>query len=77
MEKNEMLSFKIKTLSNLIKRSADNSSVKQYADNLTGAHCWFIGYMMDNSDKTIYQKDIEKHFNIKNPKAVQDAVEKT
>lgn len=65
MEKNEMMSFKIKTLANLIKRSADNSSVKAYADKLTGSHCWFIGYLMDNADKTIYQKDLEKHFNIR------------
>ena len=65
MEKHNMMSFKIKTISNLMKRHADNSSVKQYADNLTGSHGWFIGYLMDNEDINIYQRDIEKHFNIR------------
>ena len=65
MEKNDTLSFKIKTLSHLIKRTADNSSVREYYEGMTGVHSWIIGYLIDNQNTDIYQRDIERHFNIR------------
>ena len=61
----EHLGFDIRTLSLLIKRFIDDNGNKQYEDNLTGMHGWVIGYLYENQDRDIYQRDLESQFSIR------------
>ncbi len=65
MDHNPTIGLEIKTLSNLIKRYVDNSATKKYVDELTGTHSWIIGYLYDNRDKEIFQRDLETEFSIR------------
>lgn len=65
MDHNQTIGLEIKTLSNLIKRYVDNSATKKYVDKLTGTHSWIIGYLYDNRDKDIFQRDLETEFSIR------------
>ena len=52
------------SLNNLIHRYFEFSSHKREVETITGNNGWIIGYLSENSDKDIYQRDIEKHFTI-------------
>lgn len=52
------------SLSNLIMRHVENSPIKKSIDEVTGTNGWIIGYLAENSDHDIYQKDLEKEFGI-------------
>ena len=65
MPPRETIGFDILTLSILIKRYIDGSATKQYVDNLTGTHGWVIGYLYDNRDHDVYQRDLETQFSIR------------
>lgn len=55
----------VRKLSHLIKRCAMNSEAHQKADKLTGVHGWIIGYLYENRDRDIFQRDLEENFNIR------------
>ncbi|HZG83364.1 MarR family winged helix-turn-helix transcriptional regulator [Paenibacillus sp.] len=57
--------FEIKVLSNLIKRNLDEASSEEGQDSLTGMQGWVIGYVLANANREVFQKDIEKDFNIR------------
>lgn len=65
MDHNPALGLEIKTLSNLIRRYVENSDTKKYVDKLTGTHSWIIGYLYDNREKDIFQRDLETEFSIR------------
>lgn len=52
------------SLNNLIHRYFEFSSHKREVETVTGNNGWIIGYLSENADKDIYQRDIEKHFTI-------------
>lgn len=57
------LGLEIKRTSNLMKRKMRNSVCEN--DNLTGNHEYILGFLFYNRKKDIYQKDIEKEYNIR------------
>lgn len=65
MEQKQHLGQEVRIVSNLLKRTIDNTAVKQRMDHLTGTQCWIIGYMYANQNKDIFQKDIEMEFSIR------------
>lgn len=65
MDHNPTIGLEIKTLSNLIRRYVENSDTKKYVDKLTGTHSWIIGYLYDNREKDIFQRDLENEFSIR------------
>ncbi|MGN1195237.1 MAG: MarR family winged helix-turn-helix transcriptional regulator [Acutalibacteraceae bacterium] len=65
MEKTKQMHFQIHRTSRLIKRYIDNSHSKSYVDNVTGNHGYIIGFIYENSDRDIFQRDIEKEFNLR------------
>lgn len=65
MKKEDRIGFQIKTLSHLIRRELDKSANKNKIDNLTGTHGWLIGYLYDNRDREIFQRDFETNFSIR------------
>lgn len=66
MERTKTIGFRVRTLSLAIKRAVDvKKSVKE--GNCTNTHGWVIGYLYDNRNKNVYQKDIEKQFGVRRP----------
>lgn len=65
MEKEKQIHFQIHRTSRLIKRYLDNCHTKSYIDNVTGNHGYIIGYIYENRDRNIFQRDIEKEFNLR------------
>jgi len=59
------ISFEIKVLANLIKRKMDDGTSEDGEDGLTGMQGWIIGYVKSNADRAVFQRDIEKDFNIR------------
>jgi DNA-binding MarR family transcriptional regulator len=57
-----VIGIELRSLSNIIMRYMENNSVKKMVDNITGTNGWIIGYISDNSDKDIFQKDLEEEF---------------
>lgn len=57
--------FEIRSLSILMKRKIDNLVSKKHTDNVTGIHGWVMGYIYKNSNRDIFQKDIEEEFSIR------------
>jgi Transcriptional regulators len=58
------ISFEIRMLANLIKRQMDDG-VSDGEDGLTGMQGWVIGYLRGNSEREVFQRDLEKDFNIR------------
>lgn len=52
------------SLNNLIRRYFEFSSHKREVETITGNNGWIIGYLSENADKDIYQRDLENHFTI-------------
>lgn len=65
MEHKEAIGREVKTLSNMIKRRIDNSSVFAQNEEITGMHGWIVGYLYRHRDQDIYQRDIEAEFSIR------------
>ncbi len=65
MKRENEIGFVVRRLSNLIKRDVDNSKLKLGLDPVTNVNGWAIGYLFDNMDKDIFQKDFENKFSIR------------
>ena len=59
------IGFVIKNLSRMIGRRADSSAGRKHLDSLTGTNGWIIGYLAHNTDREVFQKDIENHFAVR------------
>ena len=60
----KFIGHRIRILNNLIKREIESSEHFAYAQSITGTNSWIIAYLAQNSDKDIYQKDLEKKFSV-------------
>lgn len=58
------IGLKIRSLNNLIRRYFEFSSHRKEIETVTGNNGWIIGYLSKNTDKDIFQKDLEEHFTI-------------
>ncbi len=58
------IGFEINRTSRLIRKYIDKSAAMQCASKMTGTHVWILKYLQENSGKEIFQKDIEKRFDI-------------
>lgn len=63
-ERNE-IGFKIRMLSNLIKRDVEKEKSDQGLSLPKGINGWAISYFFDHADKDIFQKDFETEFSIR------------
>ena len=62
MEHKKRIGFEVRALNNLIKRDVERSKVFQ---KTTGLHGWAIGWLIENRDKEIFQRDFEERFSIR------------
>lgn len=58
------IGWQVKTLNNMITRKIIAYSAESEIDEVTVMHGWILGYLYDNRDREIFQKDIEKEFEI-------------
>lgn len=65
MDSSKAISFEIRLLANLIKRKMDDSTLNDGEEGVTGLQGWVIGYIKSNADRAVYQRDIERDFNIR------------
>lgn len=70
IKREKMVGFQLRTLNNLIKRDVEKSK-SEILGNSTGVHGWAIGYLYENSDREIFQKDFETHFSIRRSTATK------
>ena len=54
-----------RTLCNLIKRNFVNSKAREHLENMTGTHGYIVGYLFENRDHDVFQRDIEKQFSVR------------
>lgn len=63
LERTKTIGFKVRTLSVSIKRAVE----ARRKGKCTNTHGWVIGYLYDNRNKDVYQRDIEKQFSVRRP----------
>lgn len=51
-------------IQNGMHRRRENNPLLREVDGITGKNGWIIGFLSHNQDRPIYQKDIEKAFNV-------------
>lgn len=59
------LMFALRNVNILIRRKMEASEGKRLMDNVTGTHGYIICYLIDNSERDVFQRDIEKRFSIR------------
>lgn len=64
MKHSKDVGFEVRTLDNMIYRQLIAYEARRGIDEVTVMHGWIIGYMYDNQEKEIFQKDIEAAFSI-------------
>lgn len=57
--------LKLRSVNLRIKRLIGNSETKKQFDNVTGMHGYVIGFLKNNQDRDIFQRDVEKTFSIR------------
>lgn len=57
--------FQIRTLSHLIKRQVDQIAFQGQEKPPTGTHGWVLGYLYDNRDRDVFQRDLQEQFSIR------------
>ncbi len=65
MQKRNDIGFRIRMLSNLIKRDVEKSRSEMGITLPKGINGWAISYFFENRDKDIFQKDFESEFSIR------------
>lgn len=65
MEDKREIGFQVRTLSHLIKRMADQTVFSEEVVQCTGMHGWMIGYLYENQEREIFQRDIQDRFMIR------------
>ncbi len=69
MNREKDIGFNIRRLFNLIRRDVEKCRDKIGIDSTENVNGWAIGYLYDNRDKDIFQKDFENEFSIRPPTA--------
>lgn len=65
MKPQDTIGFRVKTLDNLFFRNMVAYETSQKGiDEVTVMHGWILGFLYDNSDRDIFQKDVETEFSI-------------
>lgn len=60
----KLICKELRRLSNLTKRYVETATHKNQIEKITGTNSWIIGYLSQNADKDIYQKDLEEEFSV-------------
>ena len=58
------IGMELRSLNNLIRRYFEFSSHRKEIETVTGNNGWIIGYLAENADHEVYQKNLEDRFTI-------------
>jgi DNA-binding MarR family transcriptional regulator len=58
------IGIELRSLGNLVMRFIENRARAQSCDLLTGSNGWILGYLLQNSDREVYQRELEEEFSI-------------
>ena len=64
LNKDEIVGFAVHDLSKRFKTFLQNLNEEEDADPAAVSHGWLIGYLYDNRDKVIYQRDLEEQLHL-------------
>lgn len=64
VQMSESICHELKAINHIIKRKMVSSASEAGIDNVTVMHGWIMCYIDNNSDRDIYQKDLENEFGI-------------
>lgn len=65
MKHKDTLGYEVKTLENLFHRNMMSYEIAHnHMDEVTVMHGWILGFLYDNEERDIFQKDIETEFSI-------------
>ena len=65
MKHKNTLGYEVKTLDNLFFRNMMSYEIaNNHMDEVTVMHGWILGFLYDNQERDIFQKDIETEFSI-------------
>ncbi|MBQ4610417.1 MAG: MarR family transcriptional regulator [Clostridia bacterium] len=71
MERGARSTFcRIKAVSNVIRRRIEGINIEEKF-GLTGAECAIMGYLFENMEGPLYQKDVEEEFHIRRSSATR------
>lgn len=59
------IGLEISKTNNVLKRKCCIDDIYDDHSEITGKHGWIIGYLSENQDKEIFQRDIEEKFSIR------------
>lgn len=65
MNSKEKMCFEFMTITRVIKRYIYNSTEIKYAEQYTGNNIWILGYLFQNRDHDVFQKDLEETFSVR------------
>lgn len=63
-ENDKLISTRLRGLSHRIHRFFENSPNKKTIDSITGTHGWIIAFLACNKGKDVFQKDVEREFDV-------------
>ncbi len=63
-ESDKLISTRLRGLSHRIHRFFENSPNKKTIDSITGTHGWIIAFLSCNKGKDVFQKDVEREFDV-------------
>ena len=63
-EKRTEAGLVLRSINNFLIRATMQQAKKLEIDNCTMMHGWILGYLCNNKDKNVYQRDIEREFSI-------------
>lgn len=58
------IGIELRSINNLIMRYMENHANKKKVDSITGTNGWIIGYIAENHNRDVYQRDLEAEFSI-------------
>lgn len=61
----DAIGFEVRTLSHLIKHRVDQAMAASEDGPVTGMQGWIIGYLYDNRDRDVFQRDVQSHFAVR------------
>lgn len=64
MPHEEEIGFQVRTLSHMIKHTVDEMAFSDMPGEVTGMQGWIMGYLYENREKDIFQRDIQARFSI-------------
>lgn len=65
MKSTQAMSFEIIILANLMRRKLNDCGLDSEKDGLKGMQGWIIGFVKDQADRPVFQRGLEKQFNIR------------